>query len=51
MTLLDEEKERWYCYKDDEVFLAKEHRWIGDPPASDSKGVFNKRIEQGKEYG
>jgi hypothetical protein len=27
MKLLDEEKQRWYCYKDDEVYYAKEQRW------------------------
>jgi hypothetical protein len=30
MVLLDKNEERWYCYKDDEVFLAKEQRWIGE---------------------
>jgi hypothetical protein len=29
MKLLDEEKQRWYCYKDDEVYFAKEQRWAG----------------------
>lgn len=28
MTLLDAEAERWYCYKDDEVYSAKEKRWL-----------------------
>jgi hypothetical protein len=27
MKLLDEEKQRWYCYKDDDVYYAKEQRW------------------------
>jgi len=25
--LMDQEKQRWYCYADDEVFYAKENRW------------------------
>ena len=27
LILLDEEEQRWYCYKDDEVFYAREQRW------------------------
>jgi len=27
MVCLDEENQRWYCYRDDEVFFAKEQRW------------------------
>ena len=28
MKLIDEEEQRYYCYADDEVFLAKEFRWL-----------------------
>lgn len=34
MTLIDEETQKWYCYRDDEVFLAKEQRWGADRLAS-----------------
>ena len=27
LFLLDQEEQRWYCYKDDEVFYGKEYRW------------------------
>ena len=27
MKLLDEEDQRWYCFKDDELYCAKEHGW------------------------
>jgi len=27
MKLLDEEEQKWYCSKDDEVWFNKEHRW------------------------
>jgi len=27
MTCLDEQDQRWYCYKDDQVYLAKEGIW------------------------
>jgi len=27
MKLLDEEAERWYCYKDEEVYFAKTNKW------------------------
>jgi len=32
MRLLDEGAGRWYCYDDDEVYLAKENRWMNDQP-------------------
>ena len=28
MTLLDEDAQRWYCYKDDVVFYAKGNEWV-----------------------
>jgi len=28
MTLLDEDAERWYCFHDDEIYYAKEKRWV-----------------------
>jgi hypothetical protein len=28
MKLLDEDNQRWICYKDDEVFLGNEQRWV-----------------------
>ena len=27
LFLLDEEAQRWYCYRDDEVYYAKDQRW------------------------
>jgi len=31
MRLLDEEQQKWYCYKDDVVYFGKESRWNGLP--------------------
>lgn len=28
MQLVDEEEQRWYCLKDDQVWLGKEQRWL-----------------------
>ena len=43
MTLLEEENQKWYCHKDDELYYAKENHWgaLPDPhaPTFDSKGV------------
>lgn len=30
MHLYDEDEQRWYCYKDNQTFLAKENRWVPD---------------------
>jgi hypothetical protein len=38
MTLTDEETQRWYCYKDDLLYYAKENRW-GGPPKADIKRI------------
>jgi hypothetical protein len=27
---IDDEQQRWYCYKDDEVWLDKEQKWMGE---------------------
>jgi ribosomal protein L40E len=44
MTLLDEENQKWYCYKDDQLYYAKENHWgaLPDPhaPAFDTHGVL-----------
>lgn len=29
MTLLDTDEQRWYCYKDNELYFAKADRWEG----------------------
>lgn len=29
MTCLDKEGQRWYCYKEDQVYFAMENRWVG----------------------
>ena len=31
MRLLNEKQERWYCYKDDQLWLGKEERWVFFP--------------------
>lgn len=28
MKLVDEGEQRWYCLKDDQVWLGKEQRWL-----------------------
>lgn len=35
MQLLDEENQKWYCHKDDELYYAKENHWgaLPDPDA------------------
>ena len=33
MKCLDEVDERWYCYRDDQLFYAKEQRWAENRPA------------------
>jgi len=37
MTLIDPDTQKWYCYKDDVVFLGKEQRWITDEEAKPAK--------------
>jgi hypothetical protein len=32
MVLLDEQEQRWYCDKGDEVYLAKEDLWGHETP-------------------
>ena len=32
MTLLDEDAQRWYCYYDDMIFLAKSNSWSDEEP-------------------
>jgi hypothetical protein len=32
MTCLDEDEGKWYCFKDDEVYFAKESNWRDNPP-------------------
>lgn len=34
MKLLGEEEQRWYCFKDDEVWLGKKHRWLEETAPS-----------------
>lgn len=29
MKLLDEDEQKWYCYKEDQVWLDKEQKWVG----------------------
>ena len=45
MQLLDEENQRWYCYKDDQVWLEKEQRWkepdVGIPWQRANIGVYD----------
>ncbi len=30
--MLDEEAQRWYCYKDDQVYYAKDKKWVEPQP-------------------
>jgi hypothetical protein len=32
MTCIDKEQAQWYCYRDDQVYFAKEDRWQGFEP-------------------
>jgi len=32
LVLVDGDEQRWYCYTDDEVYWAREQRWLGEPP-------------------
>jgi len=44
MHLLDEDEERWYCYKDDEAYFAKDQHWAeykAPPKQVDSSIVPN----------
>jgi hypothetical protein len=40
MTLLDEENQKWYCHKDDELYYAKEDHW-GPWPKEDLGPKWN----------
>ena len=46
MKLLDEEQQRWYCYKDDQPYLAKEDRW-GPTPSTDRELPLCTRCRKG----
>lgn len=35
MFLLDEQDGRWYCYRDDQVYLSRQQAWIGSLPSGD----------------
>jgi sporulation protein YlmC with PRC-barrel domain len=43
MTLIDEAQRRWCCYGDDQVFLAKEGRWVDGQPSGRVASVFCER--------
>jgi hypothetical protein len=40
MKLLDEAEQRWYCYKDDQIWLGKEQRWEGTVTSNVSPAIF-----------
>lgn len=48
---MDVDNQRWYCYKDDQTFLAKEQIWRGGPASSTTQpqtlGTRNRGIMRG----
>jgi hypothetical protein len=53
MKLLDEEQQRWYCYKDNELFWARDNIWGPKPtvrqqaPRQEKTGTFKQGIMRG----
>lgn len=37
MSLLDEDEQRWYCLKDDQVWLGKAQKWVGRAPQTEQQ--------------
>ena len=43
MRCLDEERGRWYCYPDDQIFYVNENRWGEPPPTPPPPHIMNGR--------
>ena len=48
MQLLDKDEQRWYCYKDDKVWLGKEQKWQDEIPPEAEVTRKMKQLEKAK---
>lgn len=50
MRFLGDENESWYCYRDDEVFVAKDQKWVSTPPAGEGNATSSEPRPIGSKF-
>jgi hypothetical protein len=49
MFLIDEETGKWYCYKDDQAWMGKEQRWLGETSSNEAQRKQMEQLQQEKQ--